>query len=495
MVMRGDWLMRETVLCVHHHHPLVPLWSYANPRDRFNIGARLAEIEDDIMTGGFDQPLRKPTNYDLWLDRRLDTGEDETWFSDQTVYAVTTFCRLLGDSLIRTEVSEGISPSHNAHALGFNASSSGPAATRAILDRIAAEATGPLDEPQKAFGDLYRRMSGPYLTDPAFDELRRLLRDCILDHWPISAGEAVLGQIVPERRFHSVRTAAQEAGVSVKLLDQYLIEAGAVSVEDMRPPARKLFDARAYAELLLLIPTLVGPIAMRRAMGATEHELMALEKDGALSPRTSITTVKSPWCVADGLELIARLEQHAEPVQPEDPDWEPLLMSRKRSGVAMTHLLEAIESGALAAGRRVGEAGFHAIVVRGRDVFDLKENTLLRIEHVDEPLPGVMSAAAFGRSVGLRNNGTFLALVEAGLTPAQRIVNPKTMRPQYQVSEQDIAAFHRRYVTLTTLSSESGVHTTTLRGRLSAAEIVPFSCESQVFRGVYLRTVVGAGLK
>ena len=265
----------------------------------------------------------------------MDTREDETWFSDQTVYEATTFCRLLGDSIIRTEVSEGICPYDNAHALGFDASSGGPAATRAVHDRIAVAANGPLDEPQKAFGDLYRRMSGPYLTDPAFNELRRILRDCVLDHWPVSAGEAVLGQIVPERRFHSVRTAAQEAGVSVKLLDQYLIEAGAVSAEDMRPPARKLFEARAYAELLVLTPTLLGPIAMRSAMGATEHELMALEKDGALSPSTSIATVKCPWCVADGPDLIARLEQHAKPVQPEDPDWEPLLMARKRSGLAM----------------------------------------------------------------------------------------------------------------------------------------------------------------
>ena len=56
MVMRGDWLMRETVLCVHHH-PLVPLWTAAKPRDRFNIGARLAEIQDGIMTDVLDQPL------------------------------------------------------------------------------------------------------------------------------------------------------------------------------------------------------------------------------------------------------------------------------------------------------------------------------------------------------------------------------------------------------------------------------------------------------
>jgi hypothetical protein len=36
-----------------------------------------------------------------------------------------------------------------------------------------------------------------------------------------------------------------------------------------------------------------------------------------------------------------------------------------------------------------------------------------------------MSAAEFGRLIGLRNNGNFASLVEADHTPAERHMNPK----------------------------------------------------------------------
>jgi hypothetical protein len=52
------------------------------------------------------------------------------------------------------------------------------------------------------------------------------------------------------------------------------------------------------------------------------------------------------------------------------------------------------------------------------------------------------SAAVFGRSVGLRDGGTFIALIEAGHVPAMRVVNPATGRLQHCLRPEDIAAFH-----------------------------------------------------
>ncbi len=56
----------------------------------------------------------------------------------------------------------------------------------------------------------------------------------------------------------------------------------------------------------------------------------------------------------------------------------------------------------------------------------------------------------------------------------------------------DMAAFHHRFVTLTTLSAETGQHRNTLQGRLATRRITPFSPEGQDFGAVYLRgDVVG----
>ncbi|MCU9847958.1 hypothetical protein OEZ60_08055 [Defluviimonas sp. WL0024] len=358
---------------------------------------------------------------------------------------------------------------------------------REALDRLAASASGPLAEPKKSFGPLYSRLAREYLGERAFDALRQILRECILDHWPIAAGEVVLGAEVSERRFHSLRTAAAETGVGAEVLEYFLIEAGAISAQDGRPPARKLFDAQAHASLLAEIPALVGPIAMRDAIGATRQELAALEKDGLLAPRVRASKVKNPWRLSDGLELMSDLEEGARPVSAEDGNWETLLLARNRSGLCLGDLLKAIREGALTKGQQAGAKGFHSIVVRKRDVDALAAVVLSARPDVGRMLPGFVSAASFGRSVGLRDHGDFTALIEAGQTPALRVLHPKTNRPQYRMTQADIEAFHRRFVTMTTLAAQTGMHRNSLGAKLAAARVARFSHDGQEFGPVYLR--------
>jgi predicted ArsR family transcriptional regulator len=117
-----------------------------------------------------------------------------------------------------------------------------------------------------------------------------------------------------------------------------------------------------------------------------------------------------------------------------------------------------------------------------------------RDEMLDE-VPGSMAAAEFGRSVGLRDGGMFQALIEAGHVSAYRIINPRTGRPQHRMTPQDMAAFHRRFMTLTTLSAETGQHRNTLKGLLAARRITPFSPDGQDFGAVYLRADVASVMR
>ncbi len=303
MIMRGDWQMREAVTCVRHRHPLIPLWRADRPRDRHDDGARLSEILEDILSGALDQPETPPSSYDLWLDGRLRDGRDDTWFEGQPLYAATTFCRLLGQALLREDGTGEGGPHGAVHAAGFDVARHGEADIRQALDRIAASAAGPLDEPAKAFGTLYSGLARDYLGEDGFDPYRRILRECVLDHWPVAPGDVLLGEVVAERRLHSLVTAAKEIGVGAQVIGHFLIEAGAMPEQDVRPPNRRVFDARAHSGLLAEIPTLVGPIAMRKAMGATRQELVVLEEEGILAPRTRVAKVKNPWRISDGVTL------------------------------------------------------------------------------------------------------------------------------------------------------------------------------------------------
>ena len=484
MVMRGDWQLREANICLQHNHPLVELWSSDRPRERYDIAARLFEVKDSILAGKYDLTVVEPTPYDIWLDGRLQDGRDETWFSGHPLFAATTFCRLLGQAILQDKDAEAGLPPGAHNATGFEIAKLGEHAVCETLAKIGRSCDG---EPYKAYGLLFLRLNDEYVEDEGFAPYRKLLRDVVLDHWPFAAGKKLLGEVVEERRLHSLTTASQETGIGHGAIAHFLVEAGAIPLDDDRPPRRRLFDARKYAGLLSEIPTLVGPIAMREAIGATKKELEAFEKEGLLIPRTQVAKVKNPWRISDGVDFVAGLCERAKPVEDHDPDWETLLLARKRTRVSLRDQIDAIHDNQLTLGKRAAVRGLHGLVVKKSEI-DRLHAAGLQDENVVKTKPrGAMSAAEFGRGIGLRNYGNFISLIEAGHTPAFRETNPKTGRQQYRLSAEDIASFHGRFVTLTTLSRETGQHRNTLRSLLEASEVAPFAPGGQDFGQVFLR--------
>jgi hypothetical protein len=282
--------------------------------------------------------------------------------------------------------------------------------------------------------------------------------------------------------------------VGIEVIEPFLIEAGAVPEEDDRPPSRQVFEARPYAELLAEIPTLVSPGVMREAMGATKSELKALEEEGLLIPRTRVARIKNRWRIPDGLALVADLAAGAIPVAEDDRAWETLLHACRRTQVRLEDLTAAIRDGRSVVGRRAGVRGFHGLVLRMTDVDALPSRHRAKAS-LDIDLAGMTSAASFGRSVGLRDKGAFIALIEAGHVPAVRVVNPATGRLQHYLRPEDIATFHRRFATLTTLAAETGRHRNALRGQVAAGEVTHFAPDGQAFGPVYLREDVVPALR
>ncbi|WP_164512403.1 TniQ family protein [Oceaniglobus ichthyenteri] len=495
MVLRGDWQMREANICLRHNHLLVALWTFENPRERYNIAARLSEIGCIILSGKYDLPAVEPTPYDIWLDGRLKDGRDDTWLSGHPLFAATTFCRLLGQAILSDKGADDDVPPGAHHAAAFEIAKQGEHAIRKSLARIAHACDA---EPRKAYGSLFLRLNFEYVEE--FAPYRRLLRDVILDNWPIAAGEDLLGEVVEVRRRNSLTTASQETGIGVETLEQFLVEAGALPGDDDRPPRRRLFDARKYADLLSAIRSLVAPIAMREAIGATKMELEAFEDEGLLVPRTRVAKVKKPWRISDGVDFVAGLCERAVPIAGNDPGWETLLVSRKRTRVSLRDQVEAIHDKRLTPGKLAGVRGLHGLVVRKSEVDRLRSSRpggsrSTAENDADGGQPALMSAAEFGRSVGLRDHGNFISLIEAGHTPAVRQTNPKTGRQQYWLSAEDIACFHGRFVTLTTLSDETGRHRNNLKSLLKASRVARFAPGDQDFGAVFLREEAIAALQ
>jgi hypothetical protein len=105
---------------------------------------------------------------------------------------------------------------------------------------------------------------------------------------------------------------------------------------------------------------------------------------------------------------------------------------------------------------------------------------------------GYLTAAAFGRTVGMRDKGRFLALVAAEHTPATILLHPRTGVGKTYVTQADIDAFHSRFMTTTTMAAEFGLDRRSVVAKLNAYGIAPFSPNGEDYGSLYLREDVRA---
>ncbi len=112
-----------------------------------------------------------------------------------------------------------------------------------------------------------------------------------------------------------------------------------------------------------------------------------------------------------------------------------------------------------------------------------------------EEFTETISAAAFGRSVGLRDGGHFQKLIEAGHVSARAFRNPKTHAWQWRMTPADVASFHRKFLTTSTIEAEFGLHRNRILAVLNAAGARPFTLDGVSVGSVWLREEVQHNFK
>ncbi|WP_324755182.1 hypothetical protein [Roseovarius sp. Pro17] len=200
-------------------------------------------------------------------------------------------------------------------------------------------------------------------------------------------------------------------------------------------------------------------------------------------------TVKEIWCLSDGMELVANLTAAASPIAKEDDNWEKLQNAKNRSGIPVGTLIAAIWSGDLQVGATDGQTGYQSICVLKQEV-----DRLARLTGAPRP-EDFRTASSFERATGLRAKGRFLALVRKGHTPATRMRHPTTGIWQYFMTEADIAAFHHRFMTLSSMADEFGGHRRTYLTALRSTEVAPFAPDGEDYGHLYLRNDIESVLR
>ncbi len=333
--------------------------------------------------------------------------------------------------------------------------------------------------PKKKYGVLYDRLSYD-LTGDDYAPFRALLRDHILETWPLGPTDELMGEPVLERRKHSVITAAHEVGVDARLLRKLLADAGIIGNEG--DDRWDVFDADLAAPFLNSINRQVSALQLQDELSLSRSQFELLRKDGYFPPNLAAAGHKPLWDLGQARSFINDLLRGAETVLSPGKNWVDLAKASQRLKIRPGQVIKLIAEGRLTRiGKLESENDYASILV----YFEELENTLNRPN-----APG-MTIEAFARSVGLKPLQAG-RLIRKGHTSATLAPNPKTRAQQPYMQQQDIAAFKDNFITLRELAILRGQSWQSLRAALKKQEVAPFSPDGLDYGPVFQWTVLEA---
>jgi hypothetical protein len=479
MAVRGHWLPLPAMLCLEHHHPLVPLWTTADPYERYDVVGQFRGIADSIISGAMDSPLREPRPYDLWLEARLTGHRTGDWLDQFSLYPAAHFCQLLGRAIYTLKVpkTRALKPEQAwiPFDLGYRFASRGEASIRKVLTELQEEAESPSAGPKKIFGDLYDRLAFDLMSED-YRPFRDLLRDHIATTWPLGPGDELMGEPVRGRRLHSILTAEKVTGIDARRLRKLLAEGGWVApAGEGKPNAWELVDAEALEPFLASLRQKVSALDLQAALGMSRSHFELLRKDGYLAPDLDGSDHKPLWDLGAARKFITDLLTGAEPIYLPMHDWCDIPKAAQRLRISPGMIVALILDRKLArVGRYVGKDGYTSILVNLADVE----------RHLQRPEAKGLTIELFAKTIGLKPAAAGY-LVKNGHVASTIGTNPKTKEIQRYLSSADIEAFSREFVPLRALAGLMGLSWQQLRQDLLAVHAAPFAPDGRDLGAIY----------
>jgi hypothetical protein len=241
-----------------------------------------------------------------------------------------------------------------------------------------------------------------------------------------------------------------------------------------------MFDKTGYEVALKELPSLVGTNTMAAAMGATRSEFARLVEDGILKPVVPQGTIKTPWRIDDGLDLVAKLKSSATGTIEIGTEWKSLLQARNLTGATFKDIICAIYDNELILRQLAHRDGFSSFVVHALALDGFRRQPL-----GTEIKGDYITPAAFARQIGIREKGVLQNFFEAGLSPSRRTDLPVGNGQTLMLSVADTRLFHTHFVTPTTLSQRTGLHRNFVISVIRKNGIAPVKSQDQAFPQIY----------
>ncbi len=442
---------------------------------------------------------RAPTALQDYVLARLEgVGTDVSFLDEMSLAAAVRTCEMLGTAACfgRTAESGRLDASRlrKARIQGFAIASRGEDGVRDLLESMTAAYVRrcPSAEGRTArlaFAALHSFLQvNPkrlHWKAAALARLRALVADFIKANFPLRAGETVLGEVISERKLHSVTSLATEIRFSVERVKKLLLLKGVIDDDQGRlADYNIIFDAKAGFEAVReSIEALSGHEAAKY-LGTGRHQLNMLTEAKLIEPIASGPLgLRATFAPATLDAFVARLLKDARTVRRKEPHHVSIMQASRKAVCTQAEIATLILDGRLKwVGNLGGKGDYRSILV------DLTEVDAL----VHELDPDTISAAEFAERIGVKQE-VGRALVKHGYVKA--VFRQRAGHRVARISSSEMGAFRRRYVSLGEVSRTRGLPHPAMRKMLRDAGIQPAIDPEKVINWFYSRREVAAFLR
>lgn len=437
-----------------------------------------------------DTRRRSVSTFEAYLLDRLEGRPTECWLDGIPFHAAARTCEMIGAvSVFGRKLRLKMLTNDDwarAGKEGFGIASGGPASIDQWLGELIRSFEGdratPLG-PQAWFGELFRWLdTGTKDTD--YDPVRDILARCVAERAPFHLNERMFGKPVPYRKVHSLRTAANETGLSAPRLRKALDYGGYLPADHASHADHEVtFDALATSELLRQLAKGVTLVDVAVELQITWLQARQIVRAGHLRALDEKVAATSKHCfeIQEVERFLNRLYAEAKPVSSVPVGCCDLRAVTWKAKCSLVDVISLVSSGSLRwVGLLAGAEGVRSILVN--------------VEEVRARVRRPELAGHTRRDIELMLKIPFQtvnALTERGILPTTVQRHPSMHKDVLVIAAEDLERFRARYTKAADVARAFSLPFKGLRAALAARGITPVLSKAEFYLDFYDRSFLG----
>lgn len=285
-VGRIHWRIEAVRTCDRHGIALFRRKNIGYP-EKFQKMDAVAPSDADLLKMVQNAPKQKISGLQSYILARLKKEKGPSWLDEQPLDFAARACEMLGLAMVFENSKRigamSLADWNLAGDIGFEYASQGEVGICAALDEVRLKfyGNGDVGGPQKIFGGLYKWLQFSRGNKPV-GPIRNVVREYLLNNFPIPEGQVLFGKAVARQRVHSVHSLAGKTGDHPKTVHRIMVSMGLILGDPERPAAGNVFDLDAGEAIMARVGTSMFSKELMEFLNCTRMQAEVLVKSGII---------------------------------------------------------------------------------------------------------------------------------------------------------------------------------------------------------------------